>query len=216
MTADDVIAARRTLGLTPDALAAELGLTPAVVAAWEAGAVAVPRRFARDLAWRLAAAEREAALAASGLPECAWVGAWASAPAASAAKAQLARLEALQAHAAACPECRAREAYVADRFPAMPAPPVAGWVAALGWVSERVDRLPPWLRPAANGALLFLALTAVRVLLGLPRLAAAPNGWLVALQALAAGAAIGAVLGSVVGAVRYARARLDGPGADPA
>lgn len=213
MLAADVVAARRALRLSPDALAAELGLTPAVVTAWEAGTLAVPRRYARELAWRAAAAERQAALAASGLPECRWVADWEAAETAAPAgdvKAGLARLEALNAHAAACPTCGAREAYVAERFPPMPEPPVAEWAGAIGWVSERVGRLPAWLRPVATGALVVLALTALRVLLGLPRLMAAPGGWLVGLQALATGAGVGAALGAVYGAYQHLRARFTG------
>jgi transcriptional regulator with XRE-family HTH domain len=37
MLADEAIAARKTLGLTQEALAAKFDLTPSIVAAWQAG-----------------------------------------------------------------------------------------------------------------------------------------------------------------------------------
>jgi DNA-binding transcriptional regulator YiaG len=49
MKSDEGVAARKTLGLTQEALAAELGLTPSVIAAWEVGTVRIPRRFEDQL-----------------------------------------------------------------------------------------------------------------------------------------------------------------------
>src|SRR5215204_5283589 len=106
MTGAEGKAARERLGLDVGTLAAELGVTPHVVGAWEAGAVAVPKAYAGELAWRVAAAEREGALAASGLPECPTVRelelALETHPPRG-QKEQLKNMEALLKHAEQCP-----------------------------------------------------------------------------------------------------------------
>lgn len=205
MTGSEFIAARERAGLSLDDAAAALDLTPGVVAAWEAGTVRIPRRVAQEMTWRAAAAQRRAALATSGLPECGWVAAWEREPPATSTKKQLRRLEAFTKHAAACPTCRAREQYVAERFPPMPPRPLTGWLAIVGWFKERIDRLPAWLRPAAWGAVIFFAMTAIRVVLSTPEWLHAPGGWLAALTALPAGAGVGAVVGALFGVVRAVR-----------
>jgi hypothetical protein len=65
-----------------------------------------------------AAAAREAALDASGLPQCRWVEAW------DAAHTNLRRDEfcALVKHMRSCAVCRARDRYIAERFPPIPQP----------------------------------------------------------------------------------------------
>ena len=76
MTAEDLTRARTVLGLSPGELAAEIGLTEPVVRAWEDGSLRIPQQYAIQIVWRAAVAERQAALASSGLPECGWVTRW--------------------------------------------------------------------------------------------------------------------------------------------
>ena len=76
MTAADLTRARALLGMSTGELAAEIGLTEPVVRAWEEGSLRIPREYAMQIVWRAAVAERQAALASSGLPECTWVARW--------------------------------------------------------------------------------------------------------------------------------------------
>ena len=130
----EFLAARERLGLSDDALAPELGVPPRVVRAWAAGAVAVPRRYARTLAWRAALAEQDAALAASGLPACEWAASWQAAPLPFGTKRQLAHFESLERHVRACPTCTAREQHARERLPPLPEPPLIGVAAVLEWL----------------------------------------------------------------------------------
>lgn len=205
MTSTECVVARQRLGLTQEAMAAELGLTPAIIAAWEEGSLAIPSREAKRITWRAAVAERQAALAANGLPECTWILEREREPQSRNTKAALKRVEEVQAHMKACPVCSAREAYLTEHFPPMPPPPVPAWVGAVQWIGAAVARLPRWLQPAANGALLFIAYSLVRLVLMLPRLRAHPEGWLIALAGLAISAGIGAVVGSLYGGWKVLR-----------
>lgn len=202
----EFLAARERAGLSQEAAAAACDVTPAVVAGWESGSVSIPRRYAQEMTWRAAVAERQVALAASGLPRCAWVSAWENEPTPDRAKKRVQHLKALEAHSASCGVCRAREEFVAREFPPMPPRPLPAWMAALVWIQQRVGRLPAWLQPVANGALLFLALTAFRVVLLAPQWLRTPGGWLTAGEGLVAGAAVGAGLGALVSVVRAVRA----------
>jgi len=105
MQASEAVAIRERIGLTREDLAAEFGMTPDVVAAWETGRVKVSKRIARELHWRQSALDREAALTASGLAECAWMLAWEQEPSPTSLKAQTAYLERGVAHARSCPVC---------------------------------------------------------------------------------------------------------------
>ncbi len=207
MTPAELTAARQRLDLTPDALAAELALTPAIVHAWEAGTVRVPQRYADELRWRVAMTERAAALDASGLPTCAWVETWEGAPEPEGLAATTKRFEALNAHVEACATCQARHRWVEERFPPLPRRPIGGWIGVVAAINERVERLPGWAQPAAWGALAFVAMTLFRVVLSYARWSADPNGWLGVLGALGAAAAIGAAAGLAYGALRRFRAR---------
>lgn len=196
----ELTAMRERLGLDATQLAAELDLTPAVIQAWESGRVRVPRRTAELLRWRVGLLDRQEALAASGLPECGWVRRWASEPPPRAAGGRRERERLLQLHASACPTCIARAAFLRERFPPLPAPPLFGINRALVWLLRR----PAWLRPAILGAVLVGGMQAVREL---PIAAAGDVRG--ALQALAvvvlsavAGAYVGAVGGLTFSAVR--------------
>jgi hypothetical protein len=200
--------ARERLSLTGPTLAVELGLTPHVIAAFEDGSVAVPKNIAQELQWRVAILERREALEASGLPDCAWVLKWEEAPMPSRSSEMVKHLDAFTVHTTACPTCLARERFVEERFGPLPERPMPGWQGIIVAITNRVERLPRLLQPAANGALLFLAMSVVRVVFMLPRLMHTPRGWLLALGGLAASAAIGAAVGSAFAAARWGWRRM--------
>jgi hypothetical protein len=77
----------------------------------------------------------------------------------------------------------------------MPEPHVPGWLRVFLRVSGAIERLPAWARPAAWGALLLGALTAVRVILFAPGAVQHPARFLTALGALAAASVAGALGG---------------------
>lgn len=199
--------ARQRAGLDRDATAALFDVTPAVVDAWEAGTLAVPRRVGQEIAWRAATVERTAALAESGLPACDWVAAWHREPMPRRLRQRTQHVRVLESHVAGCDTCLARDRFLAERFSPMPARPMPAWMAALGWLNLRIGRLPAWLRPAAVGALLFVAITALRALLAAPEWIHTPGGWRTALTALPLSAAAGAVIGTLYGGLRAARTR---------
>jgi hypothetical protein len=62
------------------------------------------------------AADRQAALEASGLPECHWLEAWD----ASCTRPSRGEFSALVKHVRTCGVCHARDRYIAERFPPMP------------------------------------------------------------------------------------------------
>ena len=198
MNGPALVAARQRLGLTTDQLAAELGIPPHAYRACEEGRAALPRRGAGHLAFRLAAVERADALHDSGLPECAWMAGW-DAETPDEPTALTEHLQRGEAHAEGCGVCQARERFVRDRFPAMPAYPQPAWVRVLGVVHARVESLPVWLRPAAWSALLLAALVSLRVLLVLPVAASRPALLLSALGAVLAASAAGAIGGLAYG-----------------
>lgn len=208
MTSMEFVQARTTIGLSPDGLAADLGLPPGVVAAWESGRDRIPAHIAKDLRWRVAVAERQAALAASDLPECEWVAAVEAEPWPTKLKERTARLERIVAHEKACPTCLARESFIADRFPPMPPPPIAAEMRALGWVFQRAERLPRWAQPAVPMAMAFGAYSLLRIVFMVPRMVAQPRIAVVALAGLSASVAIGGALGAAYGIFRMARERL--------
>lgn len=195
MNGPALAAARTRLDRTPEQLAAELGIPPHAYAACEAGRASLSRRHVDLLTYQLAMLDREEALAASALPPCGWMERWgAEMPESrSALQAHVARAE---AHAADCGTCRARDAFVAERFPVMPPPPMPRWARALNAFGAWVDARPEWLRPALWGAAILAAMTSIRVLIMLPSAAREPRLLLV-LAALGAAAAAGAFGGLV-------------------
>lgn len=211
--AEEARGARETLGLTVEQLAPELGLTPAVVAAWEAGRMKVPRRIMAELRWRAAVHERTRALDASGLPVCPWVARWHAETQGLSLRARRARLETLVAHTRSCPMCEARERYLAERFPPLPERPVPGWMGVIGWFGDRIQRLPRWSRPAATGALVFAGYSLVRIVLLVPGMVSAGRGAASAAEGFVGSAAIGGAIGLLYSGYRGVRERMSARGA---
>ena len=205
MNAEEVIAARKALGLTPDALAATLGLTPNVIAAWEKGTLGVPKSFAEQLRYEAAAAEIKTAIAGKGFEECAWDKAWQNEPLPGDLQAQSEHIERRTRHADTCPVCLARGRYIAEKFRTMPSRPMPTSTRMLGAVATRIDNLPRWAQPGVWMALGFGAYSVFRIITFLPRLARQPQYWYVPLAGLAMSVTIGGAIGLIYGGVRELR-----------
>jgi transcriptional regulator with XRE-family HTH domain len=143
VTPEQLAAVRQRLGLSMEGLAAELNLTPAVVAAWEAGKINPTRRAQRWLAWRGAMLDRDEALAASGLREC------------TALRTIVADMRddprtkagpVILAHMASCESCLARKRYLAEHFPPLPPPPLPLPMLVLVWAHRTAERVWQVLR----------------------------------------------------------------------
>jgi DNA-binding XRE family transcriptional regulator len=208
MNSAEAIAARETLELSQEELAADLNLTPAVISAWEAGTVRIPRRYAEQLRFQVAATERQAAVAASGLPECEWNKAWQTEIVPDDLKAQTDYLQRGMEHRSGCPECVTRDKFVAERFGAMPPMPMPAWVKVFGALNDRIDTLPRWAQPAAWVGLGFGAYSLFRILIMLPRLAGNRGSWPIALQGLALSVSMGIAIGLTYGAFRALKEKL--------
>lgn len=193
MTADDLTRARALLGLSPGELAAEIGLTEHVVRAWEDGSLRIPRQYALQIAFRAAIAERQAALAASGLPECSWVARWMNG--APQGPGEREHFAALRRHAATCPDCTARARFIEQNFPPMPELPVPAVLKATRIAGTWLEKRPPWLRAAAVGAGALGVFTVLR-LAGLAISGEAPSvleGFLLVVGGILGGAYLGGV-----------------------
>ena len=171
MKAFEARIARESLGLTREQLAAETNTTPSAVAAWEEDRVGVPRHIATSLRWRVAVHERQAALADSGLPACAWMIAFEKEPEPTHIDEQSTRHDRLLDHVKACEICAAREAFVSERFPPMPPAPRPGWLGVVVPIAERIQRLPRKAQAPAIGAILFAAYSLLKLFLLLPSFA---------------------------------------------
>ncbi len=147
MTSDEFIATRTRLGLNAEQIAADFGVTPHVVAAWENGTVRVSSHVARSLRWQAVVAERAATVAASGLPECPVLEALESAMEDKEGDELLAAFERIGPHAESCAVCRARAEYADAHGPRVPDVPMPRWMRIAGAVNTLFDRLPSWLRP---------------------------------------------------------------------
>jgi DNA-binding XRE family transcriptional regulator len=205
MTPDEAIASRNTLGLTQERLAADLGLTPSVIVAWEAGSVRIPRRYEDQLRYDAAAKERRDAVAASGLQECEIDKAWENEKVPGNAKAMNEYLERGLKHRASCPRCIARDKFIEERFGKMPPMPMSASMRAFGAVVDRIEKWPRWAQPAGWGALFFGASSIIRVVFMLPRLVRNPQYWAAALGGWLLSMSIGAVGGLVYGGYRELR-----------
>lgn len=208
MNSSEAKQARLTLELRPEDLAAEVSATPDAVGAWESGRIRVPGFVATHLQWRVAVHERERALETSGLPECAWVRAFERRPEPGGFGAHNKHLEQLTAHLETCETCRAREAYLVERFGPMPRPPLRGWLAVAVPIADRIKRLPGWAQPAATGAALFVAYSLFKLVFYIPTIVRDPvRGSLTAVGGIALSGSIGAVLGLLYGQYRRLRSR---------
>jgi hypothetical protein len=215
MRADEVASIRAQLGLSVRELSHELELTPAIIEGFESGAVAVPRKEAQALRYRAAVQLRQSALESSGLAECGWAIDWSAQPTPKSLDAEVKHLESLNAHAAACPTCLAREAYVLERFGPMPAPPLPLWIRVVSPIGQWIERLPGWARPPATMALVFLAMTLLRGLFMAPRLVESLAAFGTFLLAIPLTLALGAAVGFVITGWRVLRGWFAGGSAGP-
>lgn len=152
MTAAEFAAARATLGLSIDDVAADLNIPPHSVEAMEAGTIRVPARIANGFRYRAAARERELVMAKSGLPECSTATALLRAAEAEEPEKALPILEKLTEHGRDCPECSARRRYLEEHAPPLPEFPMPLWVRGIQWIDRQHDRLPASLRLPAGGS----------------------------------------------------------------
>jgi DNA-binding XRE family transcriptional regulator len=208
MTAIDVAAVRNRLGLTTDALAAEFNVTPAVVAAWESGRMALTAYAAEWLTWKDAMATREVALASAGMPPCQQVRVLAHAAGSGPVRSRVQGIQLVREHVATCPICTKRQAYVDAHFPPMPPAPTRGWQRVLLQLAALVRRLPPWARPAAVGGGIVFAFVAVRALLLLPTILTHPQLFIGAVVAAVVASGAGIAGGLTYSAVREPFRRL--------
>jgi hypothetical protein len=144
MTGEEARALRERAGLSREESAALAGVGADVLASWESSGV--PARDAARLDRVLWEAERDKALAKSGLPECAWVRWWDARPPEAEAEVGDGVLE---SHVASCPACQARDRYVEEHVRPVP-------LAGAPFLARLAAPLPPWLRAAAAGALVIL------------------------------------------------------------
>jgi transcriptional regulator with XRE-family HTH domain len=145
VTPEELVATRHRLGLTPESLAAELNLTPAVILAWERGRIRPTRRAQRWLAWRGAMLDRDDALAASGLPECA---ALRHVVATTREEGRSRSGSIVLAHMATCDTCLARRRFLEERFPPLPPPPLPLPIVVMLSTQRAVERAWRWIRGA--------------------------------------------------------------------
>jgi DNA-binding XRE family transcriptional regulator len=152
MSPSEFMAARKTLGLTHEEMADELGLTPHVIAGIENRNARVPKGIESKVNWLVAVAQRDAVLAASGLPEC---------PVALKLELELERAfdqrnlddaekadEALTTHSADCRACNALEEYANKHAPPIPDFPESVWLRPITYLLGLLERLPPPLFPS--------------------------------------------------------------------
>ena len=207
ITPQEAIGFRQQLGLAPEALDAELGLASGTVAAWENGSIRVPDFVAVKLRWRAAIAERNAALAASGLPECEWLRAWEAMPQPDKLKDRSAHLTEAIEHEKTCSVCQDRARFISERFGPMPPAPMPTWLKGVAWYNARLERLPEWARPAGWVAVFFGVYTTAQLLIRMPRLTRRPVDLLIGLGAIVASATIGALVGLAGGWLHSYRQR---------
>jgi hypothetical protein len=204
VNATELRQARTSLRQSEEELAANLGVAPDLVRTWGTSRTAVPRRYAQQIEWLAAVAEREEALRASGLPECAWMQTYEGEPLPDDPDPLLKHIETGNRHVETCEVCVARDRFVVERFGPMPPMPQPGWMRLFAWF----ERVPSWARPAAVGAVILGAMTSVRILLALPVVFSVPAKLGEALIAVFAAAGAGAVGGFAYTLTRPTLGRL--------
>ena len=150
MSAAELAATRERLGWSRERLSEEVGILPAEVEALEGGSLPVPAATAENVRMLAVLEERQALLRASGLPECAGLGAMEAGFTAAAWRGGEARdlaIQAMLSHEAECPVCQARVAYLEAHAPPMPRMDLPLWIRVLGGLGGLADRLPAPLRP---------------------------------------------------------------------
>lgn len=172
---DEIRSVREAAGWSQEQVAAELGVLPVEVSAWESGAIRIDRYQAEQMRWRMAHAEYEAALPRS---QCYWM------------RASEARLERMReqgpfssmraeheaaAHTLECAECMRVQALLLHA-PPPPEPPAEpgfrGWLRA---ARSRITRLPGWLRIPLQALDSGVAIGKVYLLVELLRWADSPS-----------------------------------------
>lgn len=200
MTGAELARRRVAAGLTLDQLAEVLGEPAAEVERWESIDGSLPGSLQRRIEWELAVLERDRAIDAAGLPDCATATAIVDGADPARSKDLERRMRELEAHAPGCEICTARDAFVRT-LPPLPPVPHSAAVRALAWMIERGRRLPPWLRPAALGGVLMLALTLFRAIVRIG-VGGAPLTARTGLMVLGA-AAVGVYLGLLGGLAHH-------------
>jgi DNA-binding XRE family transcriptional regulator len=155
----EIIRAREAAGLTQEQLADEMGVLPAEVAAWEAGAIAASIEQGGLIRRAVGLAEHRKRLAEVAAPRCSWM---------LGQEKRFARLEqrsprtaawvarTTAAHQRGCPVCREAQA-LTRHLPAPEVPRTAPSPAWLDVLSRRVAKLPAWLRIPVKSAAAGLA-----------------------------------------------------------
>lgn len=152
MMATEFAEARKRLGWTPIEAAVEYNVTPNVIEAFERGSVKIPSTIARDIRFRSAMQERQAVLAASGLPECSVAVGLDRAVAGKKGAELIAATDEFLEHVKSCEMCRERREYVERHGPPLPELPTFLFFRIGGWAGALLSRLPGALRPPQGNA----------------------------------------------------------------
>lgn len=149
----------------------------------------VPKRNRKLVLWTLAAAERDQALARSGLPECHWHPDW-ELPI-SATLEELERWTAeTNRHARSCETCLRRERFLQERFGDLPDYPTGTGERVLIAFMSVVEPPVGWHRVAAKAGILVSLFGLARLLRHVPPPWSELLGLLVYVFAIAAGVAV--------------------------
>jgi len=194
ITSSELITARTRLGLSPKEFASRLGMPADWYVDFEAGRAKLPKKEEAWVAYWVASAERDEALAKSGLPACSWVEQWRREEPPAEAKRQVhtSYLQQLRLHSETCPTCLARAQFVKEHFPDMPKPPLSADIRVIGAIATWIGARPEWSRPAFYGALILAAMTSIRVFALILGGVREPRLLLIALGALVAASLAGA------------------------
>src|SRR5690242_14417410 len=133
MTSTEFAAARERLGWTPIEAAVEYNVTPNVIEGFERGSVKIPNAIARDIRFRSVVKDRQAVLAASGLPKCAVAADLDLALAGKKGNDLIEATEAFLDHIKSCELCRQRSDYVERHGPPLPELPTSMLFRIGGW-----------------------------------------------------------------------------------